>query len=238
MAVAVAVAVAVADSQNTCSESNYQENTMDIQNTSARPDANGSERAMKESIQAMAAVIGALQRREQALEDLVRQQLQLLQSAVNNADQRVNRVVENAMPRLTQLSNQALTQTLEPAAERFSKKMANAEQAVQQATQRYAQAQQSLETTTTRRMWIASLALLVAGIMSAAVAGYALHSTKTAVAEASLRRAEIAYLDRVNRADLVPCGKDRMCAVFEKKSARYGGQGQYRMIALRQPTAR
>lgn len=138
---AAAAAVVVVDSRNTCSKLNHRENTMDMQNTSALPDVNGSERTLKESIQALAAMIGTLQRREHALDDLVREQLQLLQSAVNSADQRVNRVVENALPRLTQLSNQALTQTLEPAAERFNKKMANAEQAVQQATQRYAHAQ-------------------------------------------------------------------------------------------------
>ncbi|CAD0326525.1 hypothetical protein CFBP7900_16730 [Xanthomonas hortorum pv. carotae] len=235
--VLVAVVVA-ADSRNTCSESNHQENTMDMQNTSELPDANESERAMKESIKAMAAVIGALQRREHALEDLVREQLQLLQIAVKNADQRVNRVVENALPRLTQLSNQALTQTLEPVAERFNKKMANAEQAVQQATQRYTQAQHSLETTTTRRMWIASLALLVSGVMSVIVAGYALYSTKEAMTEAAQRRAEIAFLDRLARANLVACGKDRLCAEIDKKGPRYGDGGQYRLITLRNAATR
>ncbi|WP_374728738.1 hypothetical protein [Xanthomonas hortorum] len=211
---------------------------MDMQNTSELPDANESERAMKESIKAMAAVIGALQRREHALEDLVREQLQLLQIAVKNADQRVNRVVENALPRLTQLSNQALTQTLEPVAERFNKKMANAEQAVQQATQRYTQAQHSLETTTTRRMWIASLALLVSGVMSVIVAGYALYSTKEAMTEAAQRRAEIAFLDRLARANLVACGKDRLCAEIDKKGPRYGDGGQYRLITLRNAATR
>ncbi|MCC4622717.1 hypothetical protein LL965_22790, partial [Xanthomonas cassavae CFBP 4642] len=170
--VVVVVVVVVVDDRNTCGALNYRENTMDMQDTSALPDVNGSERTLKESIQAMAVVIGTLQRREDALEALVREQLQLLRSAVNSADQRVNRVVENALPRLTQLSNQALTQTLEPAAERFNKKMATAEQAVQQATQRYVHAQHSLETTTTRRMWIASIALLAAGVMSMVVAGY------------------------------------------------------------------
>ncbi|MEQ7966620.1 hypothetical protein ABQV74_03925, partial [Xanthomonas hortorum pv. pelargonii] len=53
MAVEVEVEVEVVDSRNTCSELNHRENTMDMQNTSALPDANGSERAMKESIQAM-----------------------------------------------------------------------------------------------------------------------------------------------------------------------------------------
>lgn len=210
---------------------------MDMQNTSARPDANGSERAMKESIQAMAAVIGALQRREQALEDLVRQQLQLLQSAVNNADQRVNRVVENALPRLTQLSNQALTHALEPAAERFNKKMVNAELTLQQATQRYAQAQHSMEATAKQRMWIASIALLVSGVLSVIVAGYALYSTKAAITEAAHRRAEIAFLDRLAHANLVACGKDRLCAEIDKKGPRYGDGGQYRVVALRQPTS-
>ncbi|MEG8127852.1 hypothetical protein G3N70_17195 [Xanthomonas hortorum pv. gardneri] len=235
MAVMAAAAAAgvVGDSRDTCSKLDYRENTMDMQNTSALPDVNGSERTLKESIQALAAMIGTLQRREHALDDLVREQLQLLQSAVNSADQRVNRVVENALPRLTQLSNQALTQTLEPAAERFNKKMANAEQAVQQATQRYAHAQHTLETTTTRRMWIASIALLVAGVISVVVAGYALYSTKAAVAEAAQLRAEITFLDRVARANLVACGQDRLCAEIDKKGARYGDRGQYRLINLR-----
>ncbi|MDO0847066.1 hypothetical protein JH266_07975 [Xanthomonas campestris pv. campestris] len=237
MGVEVLVAAVAADSRNTCSESNHQENTMDMQNTSELPDANESERAMKESIKAMAAVIGALQRREHALEDLVREQLQLLQSAVNNADQRVNRVVENALPRLTQLSNQALTQTLEPAVERFNKKMVDADQTLHHATYRYAQAQQSLETTTKRRMWIASLALLVSGVMSAVVGGYAVYSTKAAIAEAAQRRSEIAYLNRVARADLLPCGEDRLCVTLDKKGKRYGSRGQYRVVALRQSPA-
>ncbi|WP_259156998.1 hypothetical protein [Xanthomonas sp. 3793] len=235
---AVEAAVVVVDSRNTCSKLNHRENTMDMQNTSALPDANGSERTLKESIQALAAMIGTLQRREHALDDLLREQLQLLQSAVNSADQRVNRVVESALPRLTQLSNQALTQTLEPAAERFNKRMATAEQTVQQATQRYAHAQHALENTTTRRMWIASIALLVAGVISVVVAGYALYSTRAAVAEAAQLRAEITFLDRVARANLVACGKDRLCAEIDKKAARYGDRGQYRLINLRNDTTR
>ncbi|MDV2453708.1 hypothetical protein, partial [Xanthomonas hortorum] len=170
--------------------------------------------------------------------DLVRHQMQLLQAAVNSADQRVNRVVENALPRLTQLSNQALTQTLEPSAERFNKKMDHAEQTLQQATKRYAQAQHSLETTATRRMWIASIAMLVSGVISVIVAGYALYSTKAVIAEAAQRRSEIAYLKLLADADLVPCGKDRLCAVFEKKGPRYGESSQYRVIALRQSQTR
>lgn len=231
-AAAVAAAVAV-DSRNACSKLNHRENTMDMQNTSAQPDANGSERTLKESTQAMAAMIGTLQRREKALEDLIREQLQLLQSAVNRADQRIDRVVESALPRLTQLSNQALTQTLEPAAERFNKKVATAEQTVQQATQRYVHARHSLETAITRRMWIASIALLVAGVLSVVVAGYALYSTKAAIAEAAQLRAEITFLDRVVRANLVSCGKDRLCAEIDRKGPRYGDKGQYRVVAER-----
>ncbi|MEA9586369.1 hypothetical protein VC279_08720 [Xanthomonas sp. WHRI 10064A] len=229
-----AAAVVAAASRNTCNKLNHRENTMNMQNTSALPDANGSERTLKESIHALAAVIGVLQQREHALEDLVREQLQLLQIAVKHADQRVSGLVENALPRLTQLSNQALTQTLEPAAERFNKKLVTAEQTVQQATQRYAHAQRSLETTTTRRMWIASIALLVAGVISVVVAGYALYSTKAAVAEAAQLRAEITFLDRVARANLVACGKDRLCAELEKKGPRYGDRSQYRVVTLRQ----
>ncbi|MCC4622692.1 hypothetical protein LL965_22655, partial [Xanthomonas cassavae CFBP 4642] len=89
---------------------------------------------------------------------------------------------------------------------------------------------------TTRRMWIASIALLAAGVMSMVVAGYALYSTKAAVAEAAQLRAEINFLDRVARANLVACGEDRLCAELEKKGPRYGDRGQYRAITLRSST--
>lgn len=237
MAVAVAAAAAL-DSRDTCSKSNHRENIMDMQNTSALPDANASERTLKESIQAMAALIGTLQRRERALEDLVQEQLQLLQSAINNADQRVNRVVESALARLTQLSSQALTQTLEPATERFNKKMVQAERTLEQAIARYAQAQQSLETSVIRRSWAGLGALLVGTLLCLAAVGYAVQGARPVLAEATQRRAEIAFLDRVARADLVPCGQDRLCAVVEQKGPRYGDRGQYRAVALRQSSSR
>ncbi|WOB28664.1 MULTISPECIES: hypothetical protein [Xanthomonas] len=236
--VEVEAAAVVAASRNTCSKLNHRENTMDMQNTSAPPDVNGSERTLKESIHAMAAVIGVLQRREHALEDLVQEQLQLLQIAVKHADQRVTGLVENALPRLTQLSNQALTQTLEPAAERFNEKLANAEQAVQQATQRYVHAQHALETTATRRMWIASIALLVSGVLGLGAVAYSIGIIDEKRNELVQLRASIDYWERVARADLAPCGEDRLCATFEKNGPRYGNQRQYRAINLRAaPTA-
>ncbi|MCC8552217.1 hypothetical protein LYZ81_11045 [Xanthomonas hortorum] len=210
---------------------------MGMKNTSALPEANQLDHATQESIKAMAGLIAVLQQREQTLDDLVRQQLQLLQSAVNNADQRVNRVVENALPRLTQLTHQALAQTLEPAAERFNKKMAHAEQTLQQATRHYAQAQHSLETTATRRMWIGFTGMIVGAIMCVGAAGYAVKSATPILAEAKERRAEIDYLDRVTRANLVSCGEGRLCAEFEKKGPRYGDRGQYREITLRKSTS-
>ncbi|WP_374153175.1 hypothetical protein ABQY58_008740 [Xanthomonas hortorum pv. hederae] len=219
-----------------CTQWNFQGNIMDMKNTSALPEANQLDHATRESIKAMAGLIAVLQQREQSLEDLVRQQLQLLQSAVNNADQRVNRVVENALPRLTQLTNQALTQALEPAVERFNKKMVDADQTLHHATYRYTQAQQSLETTATRRVWIGFAAMIVGAIMCVGAAGYAVKGATPILAEAKQRRAEIDYLDRVTRANLVACGEDRLCAEFEKKGPRYGDRGQYREITLRKST--
>ena len=195
-----------------------------------------SRQTLQETIEAIAILSATLQQREGSLHKLVQQQLQLLQEAVTNADQRVNRVVENALPRLTQLTNQALAQTLGPAAERFNRKLASADQTLHQATQRYAQAQQSLETTAARRIWMASIAMLAAGVIGLGVAGYALYSSKATLAQAAQRRSEIAYLDRIGRADLVPCGEDRLCANVEKKGKRYGDQGQYRVIGLRRPS--
>ena len=78
----------------------------------------------------------------------------------------------------------------------------------------------------------------VAGIMGLCGVVSVFYSARATLAEAKQRRAEIAYLDRVARANLVPCGEDRLCADFAKKGARYGDQGQYRVITLRQSSPR
>ncbi|CEH75879.1 conserved hypothetical protein [Xanthomonas citri pv. citri] len=137
------------------------------------------------------------------------------------------------MPRLTQLTNQALTQTLEPAAKRFNKEMATADETLQQATRRYAQAQQSLETKITRRMGIASATMLVAGVLGLGAVAYSVGMITEKRTELAQLRASIDYLDRVSRADLAPCGEDRLCATLEKNGPRYGNQRQYRAINLR-----
>ncbi|QJD70065.1 hypothetical protein HG421_11705 [Xanthomonas campestris pv. badrii] len=215
--------------------------TMEMQDRAAFADADAalraSNQALQEAIDVLATLIAVQQRGEQGLEDLVLQQLQLLQSAVNSADQRINRVVENALPRLTQLSDQALTQTLEPAAARFTKKMVDAGQTLAHATHRYAQAQHGLETTAARRMWIGLAAMAVGAIMCLAAVGYAVKAAQPILADAKQRRAEIAYLDRVARANIVPCGENRLCAELEKKGRRYGDRGQYREITLRKSTS-
>lgn len=120
--------------------------------------------------------------------------------------------------------------------ERFNKKMVDADQTLHHATYRYTQAQQSLETTATRRMWIGFAAMIVGAIMCVGAAGYAVKGATPILAEAKQRRAEIDYLDRVTRANLVACGEDRLCAEFEKKGPRYGDRGQYREITLRKST--
>ncbi|WP_010364009.1 hypothetical protein [Xanthomonas vasicola] len=236
--VEVEAVVVVAVSAAPFGELNSQEATMDMQNTSPMRHSDDAQEAMRDSIQAMASLIGQLQRREQALEDLVRQQLQLLQQAANRADQRVTQVVQDALPRLTQLSNQALTQSLEPAVTRFNKKMVDADQTLEHATYRYAQAQQSLEAMVTRRMWIGLSVIIIGALLCVGGAAYALKAAQSGLAEAAQRRAEIAYLDRVARADLAPCDANRLCAVVEKKTKQYGDKGQYRVIALRPSPAR
>ena len=142
-------------------------------------------------------------------------------------------MLENALPRLTQLTNQALTQTLEPAAKRFNKEMATADETLQQATRRYAHAQQSLETKITRRMGIASATMLVAGVLGLGAVAYSVGMITEKRTELAQLRASIDYLDRVSRADVAPCGEGRLCATFEKNGPRYGNQRQYRAINLR-----
>ncbi|CTP88884.1 hypothetical protein XTPLMG728_2057 [Xanthomonas translucens pv. poae] len=208
---------------------------MDTQNTPALTESNTSTAAQQEACKALATLAATLQRQVQRLQDQVAQQLQALNAAADNADHKVNRVVENALPRLTQ---QALSATLEPAAERHKQKLADTHQALHHTTQRYAQAQHALEAAAMRRMWMMAIAMLLASAMGVGGAGCALYSAKAAVADLQQRRAQIDYLDRIARADLAPCGTDRLCAEVEKAGPHYGDHGQYRLIALRRSTPR
>lgn len=194
---------------------------------------NHSNASLHEAIRVMTTLMSSMQQREQRLRDLIAEQLHLLQNVAGSADARVNRVVENALPRLTQLTNQALTQTLEPAAQRFNKEIGRADQTLQQATQRYAQAQHGLETRATRRMWIASATMLVAGILGLGAVAFSLGIINEKREELAQLRTSIDYWQRVTHADPAPCGEGRLCATFEKNGARYGSQKQYRAVNLR-----
>ena len=81
---------------------------------------NASNTSLQETVKVLTTLVASMQQREQRLREVVAEQLQVVQHAASNADAKVNRVLENALPRLTQLTNQALTQTLEPAAKRFN----------------------------------------------------------------------------------------------------------------------
>ncbi|MCC7632797.1 hypothetical protein [Stenotrophomonas rhizophila] len=82
---------------------------------------------------------------------------------------------------------------------------------------------------------MATLAMLAAAGMAVLGVGYAVHGADKTLDEAARRRAEIAWLDRIAGADLVPCGEDRLCARIDEKAARLGQQKQYRVIAVRKP---
>ncbi|MCE4349781.1 hypothetical protein LYZ86_10945 [Xanthomonas hortorum pv. cynarae] len=210
---------------------------MDKQDASAMAEMlvtlNASNASLQQTIKVLTTLVSSMQQREHNLRDLIVEQLQVLQSAVGSADYKVNRVLENALPRLTQLTNQALSQTLEPAAKRFNKEMAHADETLQQATRRYTQAQQSLETRITRRMGMASATMLVAGVLGLGTVAYSVGIINEKRTELAQLRAAIDYMDRVSRADLAPCGEGRLCATFEKNGPRYGNQRQYRAVNLR-----
>lgn len=81
------------------------------------------------------------------------------------------------------------------------------------------------------------MTVIVGSILCVGGAFYAVKSAQPVLAEAAQRRAEIAFLERVARANLVPCGEDRLCAELEKKGPRYGDRGQDRVVALRRPAS-
>lgn len=234
---AVVVVEGAAVSQNLFRDQPSLGDLMDRQDAAAMAELmatlNASNASLQETITVLTTLMASMQQREQRLRDVVAEQLQVLQNAVGSADSKVNRVLENALPRLTQLTNQALTQTLEPAAKRFNKEMTTADETLQQATRRYAQAQQSLETKITRRMGLASATMLVAGVLGLGAVVYSVGIINEKRTELAKLRASIDYLDRVSRADLAPCGEGRLCATLEKNAPRYGNQRQYRAINLR-----
>lgn len=235
--VVVVVVEGAAVSQNLFRDQPSLGDLMDRQDAAAMAELmatlNASNASLQETITVLTTLMASMQQREQRLRDVVAEQLQVLQNAVGSADSKVNQVLENALPRLTQLTNQALTQTLEPAAKRFNKEMATADETLQQATRRYAQAQQSLETKITRRIGLASATMLVAGVLGLGAVVYSVGIINEKRTELAKLRASIDYLDRVSRADLAPCGEGRLCATLEKNGPRYGNQRQYRAINLR-----
>ncbi len=158
---------------------------------------NASNTSLQETVKVLTTLVASMQQREQWLREVVAEQLRVVQHAASSADAKVNRVLENALPRLTQLTNQALTQTLEPAAKRFNKEMATADETLQQATRRYAQAQQSLETRSTRRTWIASATMLVAGVLGLGAVAYSVGIINEKRTELAQLRASIDYPERV-----------------------------------------
>ncbi|MBB3835202.1 putative GNAT family N-acyltransferase [Xanthomonas arboricola] len=194
---------------------------------------NASNASLQETVKVLTTLVASMQQREQRLRDVVAEQLRLLQSAASSADVKVNRVLENALPRLTQLTHQALAQTLEPAVKKFSDEMVNADKTLQKATQRYTQAQHLLETRLTRRMGIASITMLVAGTLGLGAVVYSMSIISEKRSELAQLRASVDYWERVARADLAPCGEGRLCATFERNGTRYGDQKQYRAINLR-----
>lgn len=46
-------------------------------------------------------------------------------------------------------------------------------------------------------------------------------------------KAQVTYLDAVNKSDVVPCGDGQLCAHVDPKSPRYGDKKQYRVVAPR-----
>ncbi|RMH87275.1 hypothetical protein EBB59_13285 [Lysobacter pythonis] len=192
-----------------------------------------SNTTLQETLKSMAGLMALMKQREQGLRDIINEQLQVLHATVNRADHKVNRVVEDALPRLTRLTERALESTLAPAAERLDRQLANADKTLHQASHRYAQAQQSLESTVVWRMRMTAMALLAAGLIALCGGGYSLYNAQAALAESTKRKQEIAYLDRIARADLAACGTDRLCARIDEKAPRHGNKKEYRTIALR-----
>lgn len=60
---------------------------------------NASNASLQETITVLTTLMASMQQREQRLRDVVAEQLQVLQNAVGSADSKVNRVLENALPR-------------------------------------------------------------------------------------------------------------------------------------------
>ena len=176
-------------------------------------------------------LIGLMQQREERMRDTVNQQMQALQVGVQRAGGEVNRVVESAMPRLSQLSQQALAGALDPAAQRLEQSVQNASRTLLAATQNYAQAQQQLAYKASRGMLLATMAVGLAGLLAAAAGAWLLLHARQEVARL---QPQIDYFQAINHADWVMCGEGRLCARVEERGQRYGADKGYRRIEIRQ----
>ena len=114
--------------------------------------------------------------------------------------------------------------------EQFTRNVQHANAALEHTTHRYTSAQDTWQRRGMRRLHLASGVLLAGSLLIFATGIWLLWNAKT---ESARLGSEVAYLDRVNRADWVPCGEDRLCARIDAKAQSTGADRAYRVIALR-----
>ena len=114
--------------------------------------------------------------------------------------------------------------------ERFTHNVQQANAALEHTTHRYASAQDAWQRRVMRRLRLAGGALLAGTLLMFATGIWLMWNAKT---DSARLRSELAYLDRVNRADWVPCGENRLCARIDARAQPTGDDRDDRVIAIR-----
>lgn len=186
-----------------------------------------------ELIRNMATLISAMQRREESLKSVINTELGNLHRSIEGVDGRISRATE-AVPK--EVANR-----VGPALDRITKQMddrlGQSTRHLSEAADRYAKAQDSKVATLQKRVtWMSASMALLSVLMLASIAYFA-NANRHMVDERQRLQREIGWLDRVNRADIVPCGEG-LCANVNLHTKGVGGQGQYRAVNPRPAAAK
>lgn len=181
-----------------------------------------------EMLQKQLALISAMQRREESLRNLINEELQKLRRSIELADGRISSAAESAADRVVAQARQGLDQSVERLDERLDSSARQSRQASETQIKVLSDAFGVLN----GKVMLASYMIAAAALLILGAAIYFAVSTSYYAKESKRLRIEVQWLERVNNADLVPCGGG-LCANIDLKGEKVGENRKYVPVKLK-----
>ncbi len=181
----------------------------------------------EDELAALVAKMGAvIVRFEQRCEATDQQQSALTQQLPAMLEEKVDGLFQT----LSGQASVALREGLGPPTDHLQQRLRSIAAEAEQTTRALKAAQADIASQR-RLMWWGLGAVLVLSLISLVATYQSLYGFYQS--RYTQLKAQVTYLDAVNRADVVPCGDGRLCAHVDPKSPRFGDKKQYRVVEPR-----